>query len=209
MDGINSYVFVRKVPGQADQYSVLTGTSTTPPPVPGLTVKYSVRTAVNGSAWAAEQSITYPKPTETKPTEPTEPTEPTKPTETVDPQAAPTLTVSGQTISWAEVGDVTTYVLAIKVPGQETKYTEVSGTSVTPTPVPGVTVHYGLRTAVNGSVWATRSRHLLSREDDSAAPAAPTAPAAPERTGKNAHATVGVIDVGRCRRGRLAIIVCH
>ena len=67
VDGINSYVFVRKVPGQADQYSVVTGTSTTPPPVPGLTVKYSVRTAVNGSAWAAEQSITYPKPTETKP----------------------------------------------------------------------------------------------------------------------------------------------
>ncbi len=33
VNGVNSYVFVRKVPGQADQYSAVTGTSTTPPPV--------------------------------------------------------------------------------------------------------------------------------------------------------------------------------
>ncbi len=157
VDNVNSYVFVRKVPGQADQYSTVTGTSITPPPVPGLTVRYSVRAAVNGSAWASERAITYPKaaepPAETPPVE----TPVEKPAEKppVETQAAPTLHVSGQTISWTEVGGVSTYVLAIKVPGKEEKYTEVSGTSVTPSAVPGVTVRYSLRTAVEGSAWST------------------------------------------------------
>jgi hypothetical protein len=48
------------VPGQADRYSVVSGTSSTPSPVPGLTVRYSVRTAVEGSAWASEVSVSYP-----------------------------------------------------------------------------------------------------------------------------------------------------
>jgi len=142
---VNSYVFVRKVPGQTDQYSVVSGTSLTPPPVPGFTVRYSVRTAVNGSAWATEKSISYPAsgetPHETPPVQ-------------VDTQAAPVLTVSGQTLKWTAVGSVTTYVLVSKPPGREAKYTEVSGTSVTPAPVPGATVRYSVRTAVNGSAWA-------------------------------------------------------
>jgi hypothetical protein len=166
--GIEKYVFVRKVPGQADQYSTVSGTSTTPPPVPGLTVRYSVRTAVNGSLWAGEHAISYPAfeetaapseplpsetaPTETTPTE-TTPTE-TQPPETVDTQSAPALTVSGQTLSWSAIGSVDTYVLATKVPGHPEAFTEVSGTSVTPPIVPGVTVHYSLRTAVDGSAWA-------------------------------------------------------
>jgi len=148
VDNLNSYVFVRKVPGQADQYSTVTGTSTTPPPVPGLTVRYSIRTAVNGSAWATEVAITYPKPTETPPVE-------TPPTETPDTQAAPALTVSGQTISWNAVAGVSTYVLATKVPDEEEKFTEVTGTSATPPAVPGATVRYSVRTAVDGSAWST------------------------------------------------------
>ncbi len=123
-----------------------------------MTVKYSVRTSVNGSAWATEVAVAYPAPVETKPTETppveTPPAESPK-TETVDTQAAPKLTVSGQTISWSEVGDVTTYVLATKAPGEEEKFTEVSGTSVTPAAVAGATVHYSLRTAVDGSAWST------------------------------------------------------
>lgn len=57
---IKSYVLARKVPGQTVQYLVVNGTSVTPPPVPGATVGYSVRTAVNGSTWSAEASIAYP-----------------------------------------------------------------------------------------------------------------------------------------------------
>ena len=60
---VSTFVFVRKVPGQEDQYSIISGTSATPPPVPGYTVHYSVRTNVGGSAWATEQSIAYPAPT--------------------------------------------------------------------------------------------------------------------------------------------------
>ncbi len=153
VDNVGSYVFVRKVPGQADQYSTVTGTSITPPPVPGLTVRYSVRAAVNGSAWASERAITYPKAAETPVETPPVETPAEKPP--VETQAAPTLHVSGQTISWSEVGGVSTYVLAIKVPGEEEKYTEVSGTSVTPSAVPGATVRYSLRTAVEGSAWST------------------------------------------------------
>jgi hypothetical protein len=147
--GIDNYVFVRKVPGQPDQYSTVTGTSITPPPVPGLTVRYSVRTAVNGSSWAGEQAISYPEPetTETIPSEPT-------PTEPIDTQAAPKLTASGLKLSWNSVGEVSAYVLAIKVPGKEEQFTEVSGTSITPTAVPGVAVGYSVRTAVNGSAWS-------------------------------------------------------
>jgi hypothetical protein len=57
---VSSYVLVRKVPGQEDQYSVLHSTSVTPPAVPGATVRYAVRTNVKGSAWSAEVSISYP-----------------------------------------------------------------------------------------------------------------------------------------------------
>jgi Glycosyl hydrolases family 39 len=57
---VTRYVFVRKVPGTPDEYSVVTGTSTTPPPAPGKTVHFSVRTDIYGSRWAPEVSITYP-----------------------------------------------------------------------------------------------------------------------------------------------------
>jgi hypothetical protein len=93
VSGVSSYAFVRKVPGQEDKYSILTGTSVTPAAVPGTTVRYSVRTDVTGSEWAPEVMITYPAstssstppvttPVETKPTE-------TKTTETKTPETTP------------------------------------------------------------------------------------------------------------------------
>jgi hypothetical protein len=57
---VNSYVLVAKVAGKADRYSVVTGTSTTPAPQPGKTVTFGLRTAVVGSASAAEVKIAYP-----------------------------------------------------------------------------------------------------------------------------------------------------
>ncbi len=147
---VNSYVLVRKVPGQGNQYSVITGTSVTPPPVPGVIVRYSLRTSVDGSVWSSEQSIAYPA------------------ASTSNTQSAPALSVSGQTLTWQQITNVTTYVLAIKVPGHANRYTEVSGTSVTPTAVPGVTVAYSVRTAVDGSAW--------SPEVEISYPAAPTPP---------------------------------
>ena len=137
MANIDTYVLMRLVPGQAAQYSVVSGISIMPPPVPGVTVGYSVRTTAQGSAWSTEQSITYasaPKPT--------------------DPQAAPVLSVSGQTLTWNALAKVSTYILMSEVPGRATQYSEVSGTSITPPPVPGATVRYSIRTAVEGSAWA-------------------------------------------------------
>ena len=133
---IHTYVLLRRVPGQPDQYSVVNGTSTTPPPVPGVTVRYSVRTTAKGSAWAEEQSISYP------------------PTETVNTQAAPTITVSGETLTWNPIATVSTYVLATQAPGKVKQYSVVSGTSTTPPAVPGASVSYSVRTAVNGSAWS-------------------------------------------------------
>ena len=134
---VSAYVFVRKTTGQADQYSVVSGTSITPPPEPGNTVHYSVRTAVDGSAWATEQSIAY------APT-----------TGTINRQAAPAINVSGQTLTWNAVADVSTYVLVSSMPGRPDQYSVVSGTSITPPPEPGSAVHYSVRTAVDGSAWA-------------------------------------------------------
>jgi hypothetical protein len=134
--GVSSYVFVRKVPGQTAQYSIVNGTSITPPVVPGTTVTYGVRTNVTGSAWAQEVSITYPATTST------------------DNLAAPTMSVSGTTVSWTPVGTATSYVFVRKVPGQTAQYSIVNGTSITPTAVPGTTVTYGVRTNVTGSAWA-------------------------------------------------------
>ncbi|WP_445149027.1 hypothetical protein [Baekduia sp. Peel2402] len=58
--GVDSYVLVTKEPGAADVYETVTGTSVTPPAKAGKTVRYSVRTNVNGAAWAREVSIGFP-----------------------------------------------------------------------------------------------------------------------------------------------------
>ncbi|HEY2535904.1 MAG TPA: hypothetical protein VGI24_02865 [Solirubrobacteraceae bacterium] len=156
--GVNSYVLVRKVPGQAEQFSVVNGTSITPPPVPGVTVSYSVRTSIDGSAWSNQQSIAYPA------------------TSTSNTQSAPALSVSGQKLTWQSVANVSTYVLATKVPGHAVQYTEVSGTSVTPAAVAGVTVSYSVRTAVDGSAWSPEVK--ISYPAAPVATPTPTQPAA-------------------------------
>jgi len=53
-------------------YSVVTGTSITPPSVPGQTVYYGLRADVSGAQWSQEVSITYPG--NTTPNSPTNPT---------------------------------------------------------------------------------------------------------------------------------------
>lgn len=176
----SSYVFVTKVLGTADKYSVVSGTSFTPPAVPGKTVRYSVRASVNGSAWAKEVSITYPS-TPTTPTTPTEPTTPTNPTTpttpTVDTKAAPSVSVSGTSVTWSKVGSVDTYVLVRKVPGSADQYSAVSGTSTTPAAAPGKTVRYSVRTAVEGSAWAPEVS--ITYPTDSTTPTTPTNPTEP------------------------------
>ncbi len=134
--GLNNYVLASKLPGEAATYSVVKGTSITPPPVPGVTVDYSVRTTTDGSAWSAEEPIAYAAATGT------------------DTQAAPALSVSGRTLTWTAIPTVGTYILATNVPGKALQYTVVSGTSTTPPSVPGVKVGYTIRTAVDGSTWS-------------------------------------------------------
>jgi hypothetical protein len=164
------YVLDTKVPGQADQYSLVNGTSTTPPAVPGKTVAYSVRADARGSAWSANVTISYPS------VDPSTAPSPT-PVPSVDLLAAPALTVSGTTLVWNQVGGVTTYVLVTKVSGQADQYSAVSGTSVTPAAVPGQTVRYSVRTAIDGSAWAPEvSIAYPSATTSASAPApAPTA----------------------------------
>jgi hypothetical protein len=140
VDGINTYLFVRKVPRQADEYSLVSGTSITPPAVPGATVRYSVRTTTLFSAWAAEVSITYPV---------------GEKTEGPGTKAAPALSVSGQTLNWSTTPGVNTYLLVAKVQGRADRYSVVGGTSNTPEALPGGTVRYSVRTAVEGSAWAS------------------------------------------------------
>jgi hypothetical protein len=144
------YVLVSLVPGQDARYALSRTNSATPPPVPGVTVTYLVRTAARSSRWSNAVKVTYP-PAPPPPT-PTPPAGP--PTEELDLRAAPALHAAGQTLTWNLVAGVTTYVLMTKLAGQPEAFTAVSGTSVTPAAVPGKTVSYSVRTAVNGSAWA-------------------------------------------------------
>ena len=54
------YVIVGEVPGVGNRYSVVHGKSTTPPPVPGVTVTYLVRTAERSSRWSNPVKVSYP-----------------------------------------------------------------------------------------------------------------------------------------------------
>src|ERR1019366_6900438 len=130
---------------------------------------YVVETKVPG------QPTSYPRPAEA---EGGSPTEPTPPVETVDTQAAPVLTVSGQILRWNQVGGVSTYVLMQHAAGQAAQYTVLSGTSFTPTPAAGATVYYSIRTAVNGSAWAPEVSITYP-----AAPVEPTPPVTPPASG--------------------------
>jgi hypothetical protein len=165
---VSRYVFVRKVPGQADQYSLVSGTSTTPPAVPGKTVRYSVRADASGSAWSKEVSIAYPAiqvtaapapapaptPAPSEPAPAPAPAPTPAPTPSVDLLAAPALTLSGSSLAWNSVGGVATYVLVRRISGEADQYTVVAGTSTTPAAVAGKTAHYSVRTAIDGSAWS-------------------------------------------------------
>ncbi len=135
VSGAASYVLARKVPGQADQYLLISGTSATPAAVPGRTVSFAVRTNVAGSVWSRTVSIAYPA------------TPPAAP-------GVPVVKVSGQTLSWAAVSGASYYVLARKLGSQTTQYSTVPGTSVTPAAASGQTVRYAVRTNVDGSDWS-------------------------------------------------------
>jgi hypothetical protein len=162
---VRSYLLVLRVPGQAPRYSVVRGTAVTPPPVPGTSVTYSVRTAVYWSAWSDPQTIAYPAPAP-NPSQPS-----------AESQAAPVMTLAGKTLSWNALPNVNTYVLASRVEGQPERFTVVAGTSITPTPVPGASVHYSVRTAVYGSAW---SHEVVISYPAASAPQGP--PASPKES---------------------------
>jgi hypothetical protein len=180
VDGIKSYVVESKVPGQATQYAVIDAITYRPPPVPGTTVAYRVRTAINRSSWSTPASIAFapasPSGTTPSGTAPSGATGAGTHAETVDTQAAPALSVSGQELSWNRVGSVTTYVLMQQVAGQEAQYSVVSATSLTPTAVPGATVHYSVRTAVDGSAWSAEVSITFPAVKPTAPPTTPKAP---------------------------------
>lgn len=139
---VGTYVVMRAVPGQPAQYELVRGQAATPPPVPGLAVGYRVRTAARGSTWSPVRTISYA------------PVGHGGEGHTADPQAAPWITVSGEQLTWDQVAGVTTYVLRTRVAGQTDRYTEVTGTATGPAPEPSATVHYSVRTAIEGSAWS-------------------------------------------------------
>ncbi|HWH93407.1 MAG TPA: hypothetical protein VNT03_06060 [Baekduia sp.] len=177
---VTSYVLVAKVAGQTDRYSVITGLSTTPAAQPGKTVTYAVRTAIVGSAWSREAKIAYAAPTAPAAAPST------------DRLAAPKLVLDGQTVRWTKVADVNDYYYVVKVPGVADAYKSVTGTSVTPTPVPGQTIRVSVRTAVDGSNWAPE----VSITYPASAPTTPTTPPATGGTGTTAPSTSTNFQVG-------------
>jgi hypothetical protein len=83
-------------------------------------------------------------------------------------QKAPTLTISGSTLKWNKVADVTSYVLVAKVAGQTDRYSVVTGTTTTPAAQAGKTVTYAVRTAIVGSAWSREARIAYSTPTASA-----------------------------------------
>lgn len=59
VSGVSGYKLSIKVESDAPTYKVLTGTSYTPPSVPGKSVVYYLRTNVDGSVWGAKVTIRY------------------------------------------------------------------------------------------------------------------------------------------------------
>jgi Beta-galactosidase len=105
---------------------------------------------------------------------------------------APQLAVSHKTLKWARIDRLDRYLLKSKAPGRPAKYKVVRGTSVTPKAVPGATVGYSVRTAVEGSAWAPETTISYptsggatgsSSSSSSSGTSAPSAPA-PEAPGK-------------------------
>jgi hypothetical protein len=104
-------------------------------------------------------------------------------------QRAPKLTVSGTTLKWAKVTDVTSYVLVSKVAGKPDRYSVVTGTSATPAPQPGKTVTFGLRTAVVGSAWATEVK--ITYYPSAGSTAAPTTTTTAKTTASTVTTSAG------------------
>ncbi|MCW3029083.1 MAG: hypothetical protein JWN81_2294, partial [Solirubrobacterales bacterium] len=63
---------------------------------------------------------------------------------------APRLSANGELLFWTATSGATQYVLKVKVPGEPPTETLVSGTSVSPGPYPGLTVHYRVRVSARG-----------------------------------------------------------
>jgi hypothetical protein len=59
VDGVRTYLFARLGPGRRSTYRVVAKTSVVPKPVPGAAVRYTVKTNINGSAWASPVTIVF------------------------------------------------------------------------------------------------------------------------------------------------------
>jgi hypothetical protein len=84
-------------------------------------------------------------------------------------RAAPQLSASGESLTWASVAGIKTYVLRRRVPGQGDFYLLVHGISVTPPALPGATVSYAVRTSTRLSFWSAEAAVAYPRSPVSAA----------------------------------------
>jgi hypothetical protein len=153
------------VAGSPARFYVVGGRKFTPPPAPGTSVEYRVRSALSGSAWSTAVNVLYGKPPGTlergdprqSPTtlESGDPQQPPATDEAGDTQASPVLKVTGETLSWEEVAGAKSYILRAHLPDGSESYSVVTGTTVTPPAVPGVLVSYSVRTVAKGSAWSS------------------------------------------------------
>lgn len=66
----------------------------------------------------------------------------------------PQLEVKGHTLTWNTTDPHNSYEFVEKVPGRPDRYTSVTGTSLTPAPVPGKIVSFSVRAADSANGWA-------------------------------------------------------
>jgi hypothetical protein len=164
-----NYLLVPRQAGETQSYA--------PTLAPEQTVYVGV-SADGGLTWSAEEAVVKapplapPPPPSPSPPPPPPPAPPPTPSPPPPPPpspappptpppptpTAPTLSVSGETITWTAVPGVTRYTLATVLnptTTRDTTYKTVTGTSYTPPAVPGQVVNYGMSSSVPGEApWA-------------------------------------------------------
>jgi hypothetical protein len=170
IDPTNSYLIRRKIAGHPSEYAIVKGTSALPPAVPEAKVSYSV-TAILGSRWSPEVSITYPSAASAGSAAALT-TALTSNTLLVELRegrfferttAQAVIAVAGETLSWDAIDPTHFYVLRRKLPGQPAEYALVKSLSVLPPVLAGRTVVYTVK-PVLGS-WSSEVSIAYEQEE--------------------------------------------
>jgi hypothetical protein len=148
VDPAKAYLLRRTVPGRNSEYALVKGTHAQPPALLGQTVSYRLK-PVTGGSWSAEVSVAYPWLALEAIGIPTLSEE----AFVEKSEARPTVTVSGEVLSWEAVDLTDAYLLKRSLSGREAEYALVKRVRTRPPAIPGQTAVYRVK-GVTGGSWS-------------------------------------------------------